>query len=73
MTAPAWLVLAFVGLVVSAQARLNATVAGMPVSIPVIGIVALAVVLALAGGVLLLVRAGRRDGWLRLRPVVVTT
>lgn len=65
-----WLVLAFLGLVVSAVTRLNATVAGAPVSVPVIGIVALAVVLAPAAVVLHLLRSILRDGLL-LRPRTV--
>ena len=73
MSASGWLVLAFLALVTSAQTRLTATVGGTPVSVPVLGIVAVAMVLALAVALLLLVRSGRRDGWLRLRPVVVTT
>ena len=72
MSAPGWLVLAFLGLLVSAQARLNATVLGSPVSIPVLGIVALAVVLVLAVAVLWLLRSVARDGWPGLRPRVVT-
>ncbi len=71
---PLLLVLAFVSLVVSAQARLNAVILGQPVSVPVLGIVALAVVLLLAAAVLWLLRSAFRDGgFLRLRPRVVTT
>ncbi len=68
------LVLAFTGLVVSAQARLSAVVLGRAVSVPVLGIVALAVVLLLAAAVLWLLRSAVRDGgfW-RLRPGVVST
>ncbi len=68
------LVLAFTGLVVSAQARLSAVVLGRAVSVPVLGIVALAVVLLLAAAVLWLLRSAVRDGgfW-RLRPRVVST
>jgi len=68
------LVLAFTGLVVSAQARLSAVVLGRAVSVPVLGIVALAVVLLLAAAVLWLLRSAVRDGgFLRLRPRVVST
>ncbi len=69
------LVLAFTGLVVSAQARLSAVILGQPVSVPVLGLVALAVVLALAALVLRLIRSAVRDGgfsWL-LRPRGVST
>jgi hypothetical protein len=72
VSAAAWLVLAFAGLFVSAQARLTATVLGAPVSVPVLGLVALAVVLALLALVLHLARMMLRDG-LRLRPAAVTT
>jgi hypothetical protein len=61
-------------LAVTAQARLTATVAGTPVSIPVLWLVALAVVLALAAAVLWLLRTILREGaFLRLRPRVVNT
>jgi len=71
---PLLLVLAFAGLLASAQARLNAVILGQPVSVPVLGIVALAVVLLLAAAVLWLLRSAIRDGgfW-RLRPRVVNT
>lgn len=55
---PAALVLAVLGMVVSAQARVTVPVLGPA---PVLGIVALAVVLALAAVVLCLVRALIRD------------
>jgi len=71
VSAPGWLVLAFLGLLVSAQTRLTATVAGLPVSIPVLGLVALAVVLVLAALVLFLLRSILRDGGLLLRPRTV--
>jgi len=71
---PLLLVLAFAGLVVSARARISAVILGQPVSVPVLGLVALALVLALAALVLWLIRAAVRDGgFLRLRPRVVTT
>ncbi len=69
---PLLLVLAFAGLLASAHARLNAVVLGQPVSVPVLGIVALAVVLALAVAMLWLLRSAIRDGgfwWLRPRTV----
>ena len=70
MSAPAWLGLAILGLVVSARTRLTGTVLGQPVSVPVLGVIALAVVLALAVVALALVRSILRDG-LRLRPAAV--
>jgi hypothetical protein len=69
---PLLLVLAFAGLLASAQARLNAVILGQPVSVPVLGIVALAVVLPLAA-VLYLLRSIARDVGLLLRPGVVNT
>ena len=70
---PLLLVLAFAGLLASAQARLNAVILGQPVSVPVLGIIALAVVLLLAVAVLYLLRSIARDLGLRLRPRVVNT
>ncbi len=60
----AWLVLAFVALVTSARTRY--------MGVPVLWLIAAAVVLALAVLVLWLLRTAFRDGgWLRLRPVAV--
>ena len=70
---PLLLVLAFVSLLASAQAKLNAVILGQPVSVPVLGIIALAVVLLLAVAVLYLLRSIARDLGLRLRPRVVNT
>jgi hypothetical protein len=71
---PLLLIVAFAGLLASAQARLNAVILGQPVSVPVLGLVALAVVLALAAAVLWLLRSAFRDGgFLRLQPRVVET
>ena len=67
MSAPVQVVIAFLGLLVSAQTRVTA--AGH--SLPVLGVVALAVVLALAVAVLYLLRSIVRDGGLRFRPRVV--
>lgn len=67
MTAPLSLLLAFLGLLVSAHARVNAVVAGQPVSVPVLGIIALAAVLLLLVMVLFLARLLVQDG-LRSRP-----
>lgn len=55
------LVLAVLGLAAAARIQFR--------GIPVLWLLAAAVVLALAAVVLLLVRSGRRDGWLRLRAV----
>jgi hypothetical protein len=71
---PLLFVFAFAGLAVSAQARLNAVILGQPVSVPVLGVIALGLVLLLAVLLLLLIRTGVRDGgFLRLRPRVVNT
>jgi len=59
--------LGLIGLLVSAKIRLNAVVLGQPVSVPVLWLVAAAVVLILAALVLYLLRAILRDG-LRLSP-----
>jgi hypothetical protein len=66
-----WLAVALLGLVVSARIRLTGIVLGQPVSIPVLGIVALVLALGLAAVVLVLLRLLVRDG-LRLRPRPVT-
>lgn len=66
MSAPVQLVLAFLGLAVSAQTRLNAVILGRPVSIPVLGLVAAVIMLALAAAVLVLLRMVVRD-WPRAR------
>lgn len=59
-------------LAVTGQARLTATVGGTPVSVPVLWLIALAVVLALTAAVLFILRTMARDGWPGLRPRVVT-
>jgi hypothetical protein len=72
VTAPVSAVLIVLGLIVSARIRLNAVVLGQAVSVPVLGLVAVAVVLALAVVVLALIRTAVRDGaFLYLRPRVV--
>ena len=60
---PLTLVLAFVALVTSAWTRINAVVLGRPVSVPVIGVIALVVVLTLTVAVLLLLRSVMRAGF----------
>jgi hypothetical protein len=69
-----WLALALLGLIVSARTRLTLSVHGAAVSVPVLWLVAAAVVLTLAALVLWLMRAAARDGgfW-RLRPRTVTS
>ena len=62
-------VLATLGLT---QAKLNAVVLGQPVSVPVLGIIAVIVALLLAAAVLYLLRGLIRDG-LNLRPRMVPT
>ena len=68
MSAPAWLVLAFLGLVTSARIRLSAVIIGHPCSVPVLLLAAVVVVLVLAVAVLWLVRIILRD-WPRPRAV----
>jgi uncharacterized membrane protein (DUF106 family) len=69
VSAPVAALLVLLGLIVSAQARLNAVLLGQHVSVPVLGLVAVAVVLALAAVVLALVRTIVRDrAFLYLRP-----
>jgi hypothetical protein len=66
VTAPVQIVIAVLALIAAARTRLTATLYGAPVSIPVLWLVALAVVLALAVVVLAIVRSMLRDGWPRL-------
>ncbi len=73
MSTPVQLLLAFLALLVSARTRLTATVVGQPVAVPVLWLVAAAVVLALAAAVLYLLRSILRGGGLLLRPRVVNT
>jgi hypothetical protein len=70
MSAPVQVVLLVLGLIVTARARLNAVVFGHLVSLPWLGVIAAALVLALAAVVLVLLRLLLRDG-LRLRPRAV--
>lgn len=71
MTVPLTILLAFLGLVVSARARLNAVIFGHPVSVPWLGLIAAIIVLLLAVLVLVLLHLlVVRDG-LRLRPRAV--
>ena len=66
------LLVALAALIVSARTRVNATVLGQPVSVPLLWLVFATVVLALAALVLVLLRLLLRDG-LRLRPRMVNT
>jgi len=70
MTVPLSFVSIVLGLVVSASTRLNAVILGQPVSIPVLGIIAVAVALVALAAVLFLLRLLVCDG-LRLRPRMV--
>lgn len=63
-----WLAVSLAGLLVSAHVTVNLPVLGPT---PVLGVVALAVVLTAAGGVLCVARMLLRDG-VRLRPRMVT-
>ena len=65
-------VLAFLGLIVSANTKLHAMLAGQPVTIPVLWLVFATVVLLVAIVFLVLLRLLIRDG-LSLRPVKVNT
>jgi len=67
MTAPVSLLLTLLGLAASARIRLSGVILGQPVSVPVLGLVAAVVVLALTATVLWLLRLLLLDG-LRLRP-----
>ena len=60
-------VLAVLGLIVSAHARLNAVVLGQPVSASALDLIALSVILALVAAILWIIRTILRDG-LQLRP-----
>lgn len=60
---PLTLALAFLGLIASTWTRINAVVLGRPVSVPVIGVVVLALLLVLAAAVLWLVRSLLREGF----------
>ena len=66
MSVPA-LLLVFFGLAASAHARLNAVILGQPISVPWLGVVLGVLLLALAAGVLWLIRSLLQEG-LRLRP-----
>ena len=64
-----WLAVSLAGLLVSAHVTVNLPVLG---PVPVLGLVALAFVLAGAAALLWVVRLIVRDGGLRLRPRMVT-
>ena len=61
MTAPVQILLVIVGLAVSAQARLNATVLGQHFSVPVLGLIFAVLILILAVAALLLARTLVRE------------
>lgn len=60
-------VLGIFGIGISAQTRVNAVLLGQPVSVPVLGIIAIIIALLMLAAVLFLARLLIRDG-LRLRP-----
>ena len=64
MTVP---VLVVLGVIVSGCTKLNAVILGKPVSISPLLLIAIAVILALAIGLLWVLRDILRDGW-RMRP-----
>lgn len=72
MTTPLSLVFILLGLVASARIRLSGVILGQPVSVPLLGIVAAIVLLAVTALVLVLLRLLLAEG-LRLRPRVVVT
>jgi hypothetical protein len=72
MNAPVSLLVAFVGLLVSARIRLSGVIFGRPVSVPLLGLVGVVLVLVLTAIILWLLRSLLRDG-LRLKPRPVMT
>ena len=60
-------VLVVLGVLVSGVTKLHAVILGRPVSVPLLLLIAIAVILALAIGLLWILRTLIRDG-LRLRP-----
>ena len=69
MSAPVQIVIAFLALVASARCRVTVPVLGPT---PVLGLLAVAMVLALAAAVLWLLRSMARDGWPGWRPRAVS-
>ena len=71
MTIPVQIVLVIAGLIASARTHITlaSTTLGVHATIPVLGLIAAATVLALAAGLLLLCRVITRDGglWLATR------
>ena len=61
MTAPVQILLVIIGVAVSAQARLNATVLGQHFSVPVLGLIFAVLILGLAVVALLLARTLVRE------------
>jgi hypothetical protein len=61
MTVPVQILLVVVGVAVSAQARLNATVLGQHFSVPVLGLIFAVLILTLAVVALLLARSLARE------------
>lgn len=77
MTAPVSIVLAVIGLIVSANTKLHAVIAGQPVTIPVLWLVFATAVLALLALILHLIRVlateFRKEPEPEPRPVHVIT
>ena len=73
MSAPVSVLLAILGLFVSARIRLNGVIFGQPVSVSLLGLISAVLVLTLLAIVLWLARQVIREGGLRLRFRTVTT
>jgi hypothetical protein len=71
MTAPISLLVAFVGLFVSARIQIRGVLFGQPVSVPLLGLVGAVLVLAIIAVILWLLRSIVREG-LRLKPRAAT-
>lgn len=72
MTAPVSVLLAFLGLFVSAQTKMHAVILGQPVTVPVLWLIVAAFVLGLLAVVLWLVREIARERGIHLRFGTVT-
>ena len=63
MTAPVQILVALFALIASTWTRINAVILGRPVSVPVIGVIALLMALALVVAALWLLRSVMRPGF----------
>jgi hypothetical protein len=70
MTAPLSILLAVIGLIVSAKTRLNLVLFGQPVSIPWLGLIFAVLILVLVAVILHLIRVLREE--FRRQPVIKT-